>query len=223
MDEDFHAIPAINFYGWKTFHTLQEAEEAIRKLWRRCGCITIPSNLFTESQCASNSRTRYCAVLPDIATPLTPTVAKTMKKDKSFGLSANVVISLLEHLENPGDHMVYFDNFFSTLGLMNRLKTKGIRTIGTLCENQQKNCTLQSSKMMDKKERGTCDYRFDSNNQLLIVKWNNNSVYSMVTNHDFIKLLSYVKRWFQSEKEIVAVKQPLVFQNYTAGMRGALI
>ncbi|KAK9738798.1 Transposase IS4 [Popillia japonica] len=142
------------------------------------------------------------------------------KREESMGLGANVVISLLEHLENPADHVVYFDNFFTTLSLMNRLTTKGIRATGTIRENRQKKCTIQSSKMMDKQEKGTYGYRFDANNKLLIVKWKDNSVCSMVTNHDFIEPLTYVRRWSRVQNEVVSVKQPLVFQNYNVGMGG---
>jgi hypothetical protein len=115
------------------------------------------------------------------------------RKDESFGLGGNVLTSLLQHLENPNDHIVYFDNFFTTIDL-NRLKAKGIRATGTIRENRQKNCPLQASKMMDKNERGSCDHRFDTNNELLVVKWKDNRVCSMATNHDFIEPFNNVKR-----------------------------
>jgi hypothetical protein len=142
------------------------------------------------------------------------------RRNESLGLGGNVVTSLLQHLENPNDHIVYFDNFFTTIDLMNRLKAKGIRATGTIRENRQKNCPLQASKIMDKNERGSCDHRFDTNNELLVVKWKDNSVCSMATNHDFIEPFNNVKRWSRAKKESIAVKQPLVFQHYNAGMGG---
>jgi hypothetical protein len=68
------------------------------------------------------------------------------RKDESFGLGGNVVTSLLQQLENPNDHIVYFDNFFTTIDL-NRLKAKGIRATGTIRENRQKK--LSSSGFQD--------------------------------------------------------------------------
>lgn len=41
---------------------------------------------------------------------------------------------------------------------------------------------------MKKLERGSYDYRFDRNNKILCVKWNDN-VGSVLTNYDFVESL----------------------------------
>lgn len=46
---------------------------------------------------------------------------------------------------------------------MNQLTVKGIHVTVTIHKIRQKNCIIQSSKMMDKQERDTHHYRFDSN------------------------------------------------------------
>lgn len=33
---------------------------------------------------------------------------------EAFGLSGEVILNLLSIIENPGDHAIYFDNFFIT-------------------------------------------------------------------------------------------------------------
>lgn len=104
--------------------------------------------------------------------------------------------------------------------MLNRFTAKGIRATGTIRENRQNKCSLQPSKVMDKVERGSYDYRFDTNNEIFLVKWKDNSVCSMATNYDIIEPPNSVKRWSRAMKEITAVKQSLVFQNYNTGMGG---
>ncbi|KAJ8909335.1 hypothetical protein NQ315_013451 [Exocentrus adspersus] len=108
-------------------------------------------------------------------------------KSESLGLGANVVLSFTEHLENPQDHIIFFDNFFTTLDLVQTLKGKGIHATGTIRDNRQKKCPVESSKIMNKKERGSFDYRFDKNNEILLVKWKDNSVCSIATNYDHVE------------------------------------
>ncbi|XP_030753599.1 piggyBac transposable element-derived protein 2-like [Sitophilus oryzae] len=206
-----------NFRQWGFFHKSLSVDEAMVKYFGHHSAkqfIRGKPVRFGFKDWMLCSSTGYCYAFD------TYCGKNSEKKGQSLGLGADVVISLLEHLDNPADHIVYFDNFFTTLRLMNQLTAKGIRATGTIRENRQKNCNIQSSKMMDKEERGTYDYRFNCENNLLIVKWKDNSVCSMASNHDFIEPLNYVKRWSRAKKEITTVQQPLVFQNYNAGMGG---
>lgn len=73
---------------------------------------------------------------------------------------------------------------------------------------------------MKKKNRAEFDYRFDAVNQILFVRWLDNSVCTMGTNFDTVLPLGKVKRWSATERQKVDVNIPHVFQRYNQGMGG---
>ncbi|CAG4979648.1 unnamed protein product [Parnassius apollo] len=62
-------------------------------------------------------------------------------------------------------------------------------------ENRSKKCPLTATKEMKKKERAAFDYRFDKNNELLLIRWKDNSLCTMATNYDYFEPMGTVKRW----------------------------
>jgi len=53
-----------------------------------------------------------------------PHVGKDEAFDKEMGLGAGVVLQLLDVVENPQEHEIYFDNFFTSHKLMIRLSER---------------------------------------------------------------------------------------------------
>lgn len=136
-------------------------------------------------------------------------------------LGSKVVKGLLEKVTVvPHEHIVYFDNFFTSHALLRDLREAGYRATGTVRENRTKKCPLISIKDMKKKNRAEFDYRFDTVNQILFVRWLDNSVCTMGTNYDFVYPLGKVKRWSSAEGRKVDVDIPFIFQNYNKGMGG---
>lgn len=136
-------------------------------------------------------------------------------------LGTRVVKQLLDKLStNPRDHVVYFDNFFTSFDLLRDLRQVGFRATGTVREGRTKKCPLVAVKEMKKKNRADFDYRFDKVNQILFVRWLDNSVCTMGSNYDNVLPLGKVKRWSAVEKKKVDVGIPHLFQNYNKGMGG---
>ena len=71
-------------------------------------------------------------------------------------LGPRVVNSLLEVVEHPAKHEVYFDNFFTSIPLLLDLRKHGMKATGTVRNNRTGNCPLTPAgvKLMQKKERG---------------------------------------------------------------------
>jgi hypothetical protein len=90
---------------------------------------------------------------------------------------------LLEIVEDGKSHEVYFDNFFTSHQLLCDLKEAGFRATGTVRENRLARCPLPSNKDFKKEQRGAYDYRFDAANDILVVKWQDNNVVSVASNH----------------------------------------
>ena len=90
------------------------------------------------------------------------------------------------------------------------LQRKGYRVTGTLRENRANRPPLPSSKDLKKKPRGHFDYRFETENSILIVKWVDNSVVPIGANYNVVEPVDSVKRWSASEKKKVSVSRPRV-------------
>ena len=55
--------------------------------------------------------------------------------NKEFGKVGSVVLRLVEHLPKHVGHKVYFDNLFTSLNLVQQLKSEGIWSLGTVRSN----------------------------------------------------------------------------------------
>jgi len=70
-------------------------------------------------------------------------------------------MDLLSEMPAGVDISVYFDNFFTTLKLLDRLTAEGIRASGTIRSDRLADCSLPPADQLKKKPRGTYDYRKD--------------------------------------------------------------
>ncbi|XP_056639371.1 piggyBac transposable element-derived protein 3-like [Diorhabda sublineata] len=117
-------------------------------------------------------------------------------------------------------------SYFSTIilqshDLLNAFRKIGIRTTGTVHDNRIKKYPLVPVKSIKKREdRGVFDFQYDERNQLLFVRWNDNSAVTMAKNYDSVEPLAQVKRWSSKRKEKMPVPQPQLFKNYNYRMGG---
>ena len=134
------------------------------------------------------------------------------------GVGHRVVMSLLQCVDFPQCHEVYFDNFFTSYELLVALKEANIKATGTVRENRLKNSQLMLDKAMKKTERGTFDIKCDKN--VMAVKWHDNKCVTVATNHSTVEPLGKAKRWNKTKKAMVDVPQPKVIGTYNAHMGG---
>ncbi len=144
----------------------------------------------------------------------------TVPSNDKTPLGTKVVTQMLEVAENPMDHQIYFDNFFTSYDLLVHLRDAGFFATGTIRENRTQKCPLTPSTQFRKELRGTSDYRFDTNKEIYIAKWNDNSVVGCATNFDTLEPQVPVKRWCKQVKAQKTVQQPLLIANYNKCMGG---
>ena len=135
-------------------------------------------------------------------------------------LGSKVVLTMLDVVDEPQSHAVFFDNLFTGYELLVHLRDLGYQATGTIRENRLKKCPLMETKEMKKKERGTTCFRFDTNEEILFVRWLDNTCVTIGTNYDTIEPLQKVKRYLKESKTKDAVSQPHVFKNYCQYMGG---
>ncbi|KAF0296468.1 Tetratricopeptide repeat protein 21B [Amphibalanus amphitrite] len=83
-------------------------------------------------------------------------------------LGTRVVTEMLEAVDIPTDHSVYFDNLFTSRQLMVTLAEEGYRATGTVQERRTNQCPLPDSKTMAKTARGTFETRFDTAEEITV-------------------------------------------------------
>lgn len=138
----------------------------------------------------------------------------------SPGLGGSVVVNLLSVMPKQQNLSVYMDNFFTSLNLLDELKQLGFNGTGTIRANRLQQCPLEDADKLKKKPRGEYDFRSDAASGLIVVRWNDNSIVNVASNHHGIQPLNTVNRWSASLKKKVAIPQPALVTQYNRGMGG---
>lgn len=115
---------------------------------------------------------------------------------------------------------VCIDNFFTSLNLLDQLKEQGFNATGTIRANRLQKCPLLDADKMKKKTRGEYDFRSDAASGLIVVRWNDNSIVNVASNHLGVRPLTSVSRWSSSQKKTVTIPQPALISHYNRGMGG---
>lgn len=144
-------------------------------------------------------------------------------KYKELGLGSSVILSYADVLQNQwpgrGFHL-YFDNFFTSLHLVNELKKRHLFGTGTIRDNRLLNCPFTSVAAMKKTIRGQYEYKLDQDTGIVVCRWNDNSVVTVASNYTTVLPVSQVKRFSQKEKRHVNINQPKVIKSYNTYMGG---
>lgn len=149
-----------------------------------------------------------------------PYVGRDKKINCDLGLGASVVLQLLDVVNDPQNHAVYFDNFFTSHKLMVELLARKFCATGTVREPRLIDSSLMNSQCMKKQQRGSYDCTYDKVNHVVAVKWNDNAVVTLASNFQSAEPLLYTKRYSRTEKKIVSVSQPNLISSYNANMGG---
>lgn len=95
-----------------------------------------------------------------------------------------------------------------------------IQSLGTLRKNRIKDCPIENEKSLQKRGRGSFDYRLDQNSGLIIVRLVDNKVVSLASLFCGIEPINSVKRWSSGEKRKVPVPCPNIVHQYNKHMGG---
>ena len=131
-----------------------------------------------------------------------------------------VVAKLCKALSPNIGHKVFFDNWFSTLDLMQKLKKKGLLAVGTIRPNRLQRCPLKATKDLEKEGRGAMDYRTGNNSDIIITKWVDNKTLHLISNYVSIEPMESIQRWSKYEKRKVQVPCPQIVVAYNKAMGG---
>ena len=91
--------------------------------------------------------------------------------------------------------------------LVTTLEDKLVKATGTIRENRTEKCPLTSNYALKKQGRGKFDFKTDTKNDVLICKWNDNSVVNLCSNAAWVHPISEASRYSSSENKRVRIDQ----------------
>lgn len=142
---------------------------------------------------------------------------------KELGLGASVILKFADVLQscypNTPFHL-FFDNFFTSIPLIHELTNRGLKATGTIRENRTSKCPLPPKKDFKKTDRGTFAHKSSEPKQILVCKWNDNSVVTVASNSGTIEPLHNAKRFSQALKKYIHLEQPDLIKTYNENMGG---
>lgn len=142
---------------------------------------------------------------------------------KQFGLGGSVILQFADVLQShrPNLHFhLYFDNFFTSIPLLHELSIRKLKATGTIRENRTSKCPLPANNIFKKTQRGTFEFKSSRPNNILVCKWNDNSVVTVTSNVENVEPLHKVKRFSQELKKYIHIDQPFLIKKYNENMGG---
>jgi len=117
-------------------------------------------------------------------------------------------------------HQLLFDNFFTSISLIQSLSEKGVRCVRTISDNRSGGAskTLLSKTGMKKKELGFFDYCCGV--QIFMLKWQDNSTVTIASNSYTHMPVQSVRRYVTKSQSYEQVSQPNLINLYNNGMGG---
>ena len=143
------------------------------------------------------------------------------EEELKMSVTAKFVIVLAKTLKNPDRSAIYADNYFSSLSLAEYLMSKyKCRYVGTARENRVGHPPLQSVKAMNKKTVPKGEMDFASCDGLLVCRWKDNKVVTLLSTDAGVEPEATVTRYDREAKEKKSMKCPNVVKQYNGRMGG---
>ena len=147
-------------------------------------------------------------------------VSSTGYSNPEFGMGESVVLNMIAKLPPNIEYRLFFDNFFTSLPLIEHLERINIGATGTIRLNRIGKTSLLDPNSMKKTQRGNYYYMKEKNSNCILVQWNNNSVVTMASNCHGVAPVRSASRWLSVEKKRIAIDQPDIVYQYNQFMGG---
>jgi hypothetical protein len=139
----------------------------------------------------------------------------TRLTNRELGLGPSVVLRLVETL--PENSYLYFDRYFTTVNLMDKLISLKLEATATIMTNRVKGFIFKKDNAMNREES---EEVVRSDGKLCITKWKDNKSVMMLSTAFGKQPVSNVLRWNKLEKARVDISCPNVVKSYNEHMGG---
>lgn len=139
---------------------------------------------------------------------------------KDYGFGGSIVLHLIENLK-PNRHFLFFQDYFTSFGLLKKLYHLGIYATGSVGVKQLTKAPLLSEKFMQKKGVGTIleiTIELLNNCNLRVVKWlDKDNFKHLASNYVASGNIEYIYRWYY--RPIVDYEKSQIVQDYAKVMK----
>ncbi|KAL3197789.1 hypothetical protein MRX96_044719 [Rhipicephalus microplus] len=142
------------------------------------------------------------------------------EEHKSLGLGGSIVMRLAKDLPLYQNFKRYFDNYFTSVGLLQELKSIGIWAVGTIRANRLQDCVLKTDKELRREGRGSYDQKLTKDGDVILVRWQDNGVVNVASSYVGVDDLSTARRWSEATKQHVDIPCPALIKDYNIFMGG---
>ena len=129
---------------------------------------------------------------------------------------------LCSNLFKNQNYKVYFDNFFTSLWLLKKLKNDGIQALEIMRPNRMEGAQklLASEKEFKSKGQGSCEWRADHGTGTTAICWMDNNVVHLAFTFIGNEEGETLKRWCAKEKIYKFIPCPKMVHKYNQFMGG---
>nr|XP_050037660.1 piggyBac transposable element-derived protein 3-like [Dermacentor andersoni] len=137
----------------------------------------------------------------------------------SSGIAESAVLRLTDTL-SPGTKL-YFDRYFTSGPLLDKLAEKGIAATGPLMNNRiPKGVKLSGEKELKQKGRGSSEAWIRKDEQQSVVRWYDNKPITFLSSLHGQEPQDTCRRWSRKEKKHIDVPRPDIVRMYNVSMGG---
>lgn len=138
---------------------------------------------------------------------------------EASGIAEAAVLRLAESLK-PGTKL-YFDHYFVSGALLDKLQQKGIAATGPVMNNLlPKGVKLSSEKELKAKGRGVSEAWIRHGKSQVVLRWYDNKAITMLSSIHGQEPEDTCRRWSRKEKKYIDVPRPYIIAMYNLKMGG---
>lgn len=225
---DINNRPTDNNHFWKVQPIIDRVRNACRNIPRLVDCYSVDEQMIPFTGRCPNRQYVKNKPRPTGLKNFVITTSKgkvidfeiyqgidTPFQDKSLGLGPAVVLHLSQSI--PEGSVLFFDRYFTTVSLLDRLLSKGIKSTGTIMSNRLKNVHFSQDK---KFQRGIWEEFTRCDNQISVTKWKDSKCVTLISTATGAEPYSIVKRWSKTENKEIEIPCPDVVKSYNQYMGG---
>ena len=145
---------------------------------------------------------------------------ETTEQSSGLGMTGDVVIDMIKKLPDGQNFVIFADNLFSSLKLVQELTKRGFWYVGTVRENRLKGCHLKPEKDLKTEKRGALDRKTELNSNIVAVRWFDNRKVDLISSCVGVEPVKKVSRYDKKAKQIVEIPCPAIVDRYNQNMGG---
>lgn len=144
--------------------------------------------------------------------------------EPDLGVTGNVVVRLMKVVPRNINHIVYFDNYYTSIPLACYLHKQKIFCLGTVRTNRLPNNKLPNQQAFMKKSipRGSFEEHMTTydGTDVSVTMWKDNKIVTLLSTYVGAEPVQKINRFDKSKKEKVMIDCPQIVKDYNSHMGG---